>query len=90
MGDTISCVADDAADGSVTFSELGDDLIFSIGACISGDDENDEMRRGEFMQLAMNEEVPGYMDKSDIEGMLGDFYCCSDADIVGHTYSTLC
>jgi hypothetical protein len=71
MGDTISCVADDSADGNVTFSEMGEDLVFSFGSCISGDDEHDEMTRGQFVQLASTEQVPKYMDKSDIEGTGG-------------------
>ena len=70
MGDTVSCVTDDAEEGSVTFSELGDDIVFSLGACISGEDEHNEMSRGQFVRLAMSEQVPGYMDKTDIDGVL--------------------
>lgn len=70
MGDTISCVADDTTEGGVTFSEMGDDLVFSFASCISAGDDHDEMNRGEFVQLALSEEVPRYMDKTDIEGSL--------------------
>ena len=65
----MSCVADDSTEGGVTFSELGDDLVFSFAACVSDADEFDESNRGQFVQLAMNEETPGYMDRTDIAGI---------------------
>lgn len=71
MGDTISCVADDGEEeGPVTFSELGDDFVFSIGSCISGE-EYDESEKGEFFLLKQQEETPGYMDQQDIDDRLG-------------------